>query len=267
LRSLGDGSVFSSGFIWGGVLLALSMQLSLYFLTEVQLADSILLALLLVGMPALAIAQLPLIKEAFIERVPAYWSSIGTLCALGVITCLVGMRREGPRAIGLEWISTDRLVIWTLVLTVAGLVVSFAFRNIGISLGLKESRMLRALLPETGKERGIFVLLSVAAGLGEEIAYRGYAIPVLTPVTGVAGAVLITSLVFGVMHAYQSALGIVRTMTMGVILAWGFLMSGSLLPCILAHTFIDIIAGIAIAQQLMLPEESIGEHEFARPEP
>ncbi len=160
------------------------MQLSLYFLTEVQLADSILLALLLVGMPALAIAQLPLIKEAFIERVPAYWSSIGTLCALGVITCLVGMRREGPRAIGLEWISTDRLVIWTLVLTVAGLVVSFAFRNIGISLGLKESRMLRALLPETGKERGIFVLLSVAAGLGEEIAYRGYAIPVLTPVCG-----------------------------------------------------------------------------------
>ena len=127
--------------------------------------------------------------------------------------------------------------------------------------------MLRALLPETGKERGIFVLLSVAAGLGEEIAYRGYAIPVLTPVTGVAGAVLITSLVFGVMHAYQSALGIVRTMTMGVILAWGFLMSGSLLPCILAHTFINIIAGIAIAQQLMLPEESIGEHDLARPEP
>ena len=257
MRSLEDGPALSSGLILGGVLLALGMQLSLYFLTEIQLADSITLALLLVGMPVLAIAQIPLIQEALLERLPAYWSSIGTLCALAVIICLVGMRREGPAAIGLQWISFGNLVGWGFALTIAGLVVSFAFRGVGASLGLKESRVLRALLPETAKERGVFALLSVAAGFGEEVAYRGYAIPVLTPITGVGGAVLITSLVFGGMHAYQGLFGIIRTMTMGVILAGGFLVSGSVLPCILAHTLIDIIAGIAIGQHLMLPEESI----------
>ena len=237
------------------------MQLFLYFLTEIRLTDSIMLALLLVGMPVLAIAQIPLIQAALLERLPVYWSSIGTLCALAVIICLVGMRREGPAAIGLQWISLGNLVGWGLALTIAGLVVSFAFRGVGASLGLKESRVLRALLPETVKERGVFALLSVAAGFGEEVAYRGYAIPVLTPITGVGGAVLITSLVFGGMHAYQGLLGIIRTMTMGVILAGGLLVSGSVLPCILAHTLIDIIAGIAIGQHLMLPEESISTED------
>ncbi|MCH2652993.1 MAG: hypothetical protein MK117_00545, partial [Gemmatimonadetes bacterium] len=58
-----DSPVLSSSLILGGVLLALSMQLSLYLLTEIQLADSIMLALLLVGLPVLAIAQIPLIQE------------------------------------------------------------------------------------------------------------------------------------------------------------------------------------------------------------
>ena len=86
------------------MLLALSIQLSLYFFTETRLADSIMLALLLVGIPVLAIAQLPLMEQALIERLPAYWSSIGTLCALALVTCLVGMRSEGPVAVGLKWI-------------------------------------------------------------------------------------------------------------------------------------------------------------------
>ena len=110
------------------------MQLSLYLLTEIQLADSIMLALLLVGLPVLAIAQIPLMNEVLLERLPAYWSSIGTLCALAVVTCLVGMRSEGPVAIGLQWISLGNLVAWGLTLTIAGLVVSFAFRGVGASL-------------------------------------------------------------------------------------------------------------------------------------
>ena len=152
------------------MLLALSIQLSLYFFTETRLADSIMLALLLVGIPVLAIAQLPLVEQALIERLPAYWSSIGTLCALALVTCLVGMRNEGPVAVGLQWISLGNLVTWGIALTIAGLAVSFAFRWVGTALKLKESRVLRALLPETAQERGVFTLLSISAGFGEEVA-------------------------------------------------------------------------------------------------
>ena len=53
---------------------------------------------------------------------------------------------------------------------------------------------------------------------------------------------------------------------MGAVLAWGFLASGSLIPSIIAHTAIDVIAGIMIAERLMLPESRSGVHEPTSPE-
>ena len=91
----------------------------------------------------------------------------------------------------------------------------------------------------------------MAAGAGEEVAYRGYAITVLGPVLGVAGAVAVTSVVFGVVHGYQGALGVLRTGVMGAVLALGFIWSGSLLPAIIAHTLIDLIAGVALGERLL----------------
>jgi membrane protease YdiL (CAAX protease family) len=140
------------------------------------------------------------------------------------------------------------------------------FRQIGLVLSVQESPILRALLPRSTGERSLFGLLSIAAGVGEEVAYRGYAIPVLAPLVGPAGAVAVTSAVFGVLHTYQGALGIGRTATMGAVLAWGFLASGSLIPSIIAHTAIDVIAGIMIAERLMLPESRSGVHEPTSPE-
>jgi len=42
------------------------------------------------------------------------------------------------------------------------------------------------------------------------------------------------------------------------VLAGGFVMSGSLVPAILAHTAIDLIAGIAIGDWLLSPEPASG---------
>jgi len=95
--------------------------------------------------------------------------------------------------------------------------------------------------------------LSLAAGLGEETAYRGYLITVLAPLTGLAGAAVLSSAVFGVLHVYQGWLGIPRTALLGGLLAWGFLASGSLWPAIVAHTVIDLIAGIALGERLAGP--------------
>ena len=60
------------------------------------------------------------------------------------------------------------------------------------------------------------------------------------------------------LHVYQGTLGIFRTAVMGATLAGGFLLSGSLLPAIIAHTAIDLLAGILIADKLLLPLNSHG---------
>jgi len=108
-------------------------------------------------------------------------------------------------------------------------------------------------------------VLSVAAGFGEEFAYRGYAITVLVPVLGVPGAVVLTSAVFGVLHGYQGALGIFRTGVMGAMLAWGFLSSGSLWPPIVAHTMIDLVAGLWLGERLLSPERPPGVRDADTP--
>lgn len=222
------------------------------------LADTILLSVLLVAVPALALAQVPLAAGLRVERLPAYWGSLATLWLLGTAAWLVGTRDGGSAAIGLvplPWLSA---AAWTGGLTLGAMVIILIFREIAERAGADESPLLRELMPRTREEKRVFALLSVAAGVGEEIAYRGYAIPVLAPLVGVGGAAALTSVVFGALHGYQGWLGTARTAAMGGFLAWGFLASGSLWPAIAAHTAIDLVAGIVLGEKLLSPARSVG---------
>ncbi|MDH3206380.1 MAG: CPBP family intramembrane metalloprotease [Gemmatimonadota bacterium] len=251
------------------VVLFWVVLLMLTYVAGLSLLDGVLLAVLLVAVPGLSVAQLPLIEDAPLERLPAYWSSIATLWLLGTAGWFVGTREGGAGAIGLVRTPWVPLALWTVGLTLGGLLTILVFRQIGVVAGIGESPMLRQLLPRTHEERHAFGVLSVAAGFGEEIAYRGYAIPVLGPLLGVSGAAVLTSVVFGVLHGYQGALGILRTGAMGGMLAWGFLSSGSLWPPIIAHTLIDLVAGLWLGDKLLSPEHapSVSEPDISPLEP
>lgn len=213
----------------------------------VDLLDGILLVLLLVLMPAFSLAQRSTLDGVPFDRLSAYWSSIVALAVLGATCWLVGTREGGPGAIGLVPMPFVELVAWSVGLAVTGVLVMLAFRVVGGWAGIPETSVLARLLPRTGREKRVFGLLSVAAGVGEEIAYRGYAIPILATLVGVPWGVAITSAVFGMLHTYQGALGMVRTAAMGVVLAGGFLISGSLLPVIVGHALVDVLGGLVIA--------------------
>lgn len=240
--------------MWTGALLFWVVQLTLLFGAGLALPDTIVLAVLLVAIPAFALAQLPLVADTPIERLPAYWGSIATLWLIGTTCWLAGTRDAGPAAIGAVWPGLGPLVGWSVGLTMAGLATMLVFRWLTTVTGARESQMLRELLPRSPQERGVFALLSVAAGVGEEVAYRGYAIPLLATIMGVPAAAVLTSVVFGILHGYQGLLGTVRTTLMGGILAWGFLASGSLLPAIVAHTLIDLVAGLLLGEWLLPPQ-------------
>lgn len=219
--------------------------------------DALLVATLLGVVPLFALAQLPLVGELRVERLPAYWSSIGTIGLLGAACWLVGAR-QGPAALGLVPMALPGLLAWSAGLTAIGLAIILVFRRLSIALGLEDAALLRELLPRTARERRVFALLSATAGFGEELAYRGYAIGALSPLLSPPGAAALTSAVFGVVHCYQGPLGVVRTGLMGGALAWGFLASGSLWPAIVAHTLIDVLAGIVLGERLLSPRAPNG---------
>jgi membrane protease YdiL (CAAX protease family) len=221
-------------------------------------ADAATLGLVLVLVPILGVAQVRMLGDLEIQRLPVYLSSFVTLVLLGGLCAMVGWRRGGPDGLGFSAMSWLDFGTWTAGLTLAGLGILFVFRRALRALGLEEAEVVGALIPRTLQERFAFVGLSMAAGMGEEIAYRGYAIAALAPATGTAGAAVITTVVFGVLHAYQGPQGMVRAGLLGGLLAWGLLVGGSLWPPIVAHALLDILAGIFLADRLVVRREPGG---------
>jgi len=211
------------------------------------------LTLLLELLPAMAVAQLPLVdEEAPLPRVPVYLSSAFLILLMGSGAWVVGRAELGPAVMGLDPVPLALLAPWALGLTVGALLLLGLSLGLRRLLGLEETPLLAQLLPRTGREKGVFVVLSMAAGWGEEMAYRGFLIPALALVLGgVWPAALLSSAVFGLLHAYQGLLGMVRTALLGFVLAGSLVLSGSLWPAIVAHAILDVVAGVFLGEVLV----------------
>ena len=149
------------------------------------------------------------------------------------------------------------------ILTAAGVAICYGFRALGDRRGWEETEVVRAIIPATSGERDLFTILSITAGVCEEIVYRGFLPLFLMPWFGdrYLLAVLPVTAVFGILHAYQSAHGMVRTAAMGLVLAAGVAWTGSLLPSILAHAALNLLIGLVLADSLLEP----GERKERRP--
>jgi hypothetical protein len=101
----------------------------------------------------------------------------------------------------------------------------------------------QALAPHTPAEAKTFALLSVSAGVWEEIVYRGFMLWFATMWIGLWPAAVATSLLFGVAHVYLGKKQIPRTAAAGLLFAVLAIATGSLLPGIVLHAFTDLFSG------------------------
>jgi membrane protease YdiL (CAAX protease family) len=109
------------------------------------------------------------------------------------------------------------------------------------------------MLPRTDEEAAHFRVLSVTAGICEEIVYRGYLIWYLAAFIGPWPAALAAGVLFGALHLYQSAPGIVRTGVVGVVMGLLYVGSGSLLWPMILHAAVDLNGG-AIGRRVTVAE-------------
>lgn len=98
-------------------------------------------------------------------------------------------------------------------------------------------------LPKTRQELDWFYLLSFAAGVCEEILYRGYLIWYFALWVGSVPALFASSIAFGVAHSYQGATNIPRTAFVGLWMGVMYLVSGSLWIPMLTHFIVDVMGG------------------------
>lgn len=110
---------------------------------------------------------------------------------------------------------------------------------------------LRRVIPSTAGEWAWFVPVAFSAGICEEFLYRGYALTTIANVSGhVWLGVVLSTLAFGLAHAYQGWRGIVGTSVLGLLFALLYLTFSSLYPCMLAHVLQDLIGGASISRRL-----------------
>ena len=101
-----------------------------------------------------------------------------------------------------------------------------------------------ALVPTNPREKAAFVGLALTAGVMEEYVFRGYALFCLREVTGSTPlAVTLATAGFGLGHAYQGWRAVLRTALGGAILVVPVLVTGSLLPSVIAHVAMDLTQG------------------------
>lgn len=207
-------------------------------------------------LPVLGLAQLSMADDSEpLPRVSVYLTSGALILVIGWLGFIIGRREVGKEFMGLGEIGFGPLLFWTVVATVTIHMLLLAFFFGRRALGIRESAILGQLLPENPQERFLFGLLSLSAGIGEELAFRGFAIPALTLVTGSEwGGALLSSCAFGLLHGYQGWLGVFRTGLMGLFLAGSFILSGSLWPAIIAHAILDLVSGLVLGRTLL--EES-----------
>jgi uncharacterized protein len=218
---------------------------------ELPTAARLLAVVLVAVLPVVSLEQGRAMREVDIERVPRsalYLSSSLTLWLLAGLTALAAwLSGFSLETLGLLLLPPLPLLAWTLGLTAGGIAVIAASRG----LRLRETPLVHHILPETRGEKLAFVGVSVTAGVCEEVVFRGFLIPVLAVATGsVAVAALASSAVFGLLHGYQGAVGVVRTALLGLLLALPLLATGSIVPAILAHFLIDLLVGVWLAPWL-----------------
>ena len=110
----------------------------------------------------------------------------------------------------------------------------------------KAFRTLQFMLPVATAERRLWCLVSVTAGVCEELVFRGYLIRFFhgqldgALSLSLTAAWLLSSLAFGFGHVYQGAAGIVSTTIGGLLLGLLAILTGNLILPILLHVLLDL---------------------------
>jgi len=166
------------------------------------------------------------------------------LCFIGAVLIFARMRAPvRPWQLGLRTTRVGPAIGWT-ALTLAALIgFSIAWsalldrqeaENLPESLGVQESTV--ALVATA-------VLVTVLAPIAEELLFRAYVFPALRNWRGTIPAVVITGLLFGLLHVLSAPVyALVPLALFGSFLCVLYLKTKSLYPCIALHSINNSIA-------------------------
>lgn len=202
-------------------------------------------AFILGVMPLQAIFSRRKLQTLRPTRMRAYASTISGLTLMGAVTLGVDWF-SGRTGIDAAWhlLPFKKLSIWTLLTLLCCATVWLGGMLLRKVWQQAADEVVTLLLPRTTRERWVFVAVSFVAGTVEEYVMRGFCLLILAQATGsMPLALTLVTVGFAVAHGYQGVSATVRTGMLGAVLAVPVVVTGTLLPSIVAHAGTDLLAG------------------------
>ena len=189
-------------------------------------------------------------KGEKVERTEMYNSTmIGHWCLFAVALALWAYSGRAWSDLGFG-LNLDASFAVAVVLALAGIVALYGQRRHFLGSGQAGRDKFRdqvgdldIFLPRNGNELGRFYGLSLTAGIVEEVLWRGFMIWYLSLFMPIWAAAVISSIGFGVAHAYQGVKNLPQITLVGAVFALLFVLSGSVWLPMIMHAAVDMFQG------------------------
>jgi membrane protease YdiL (CAAX protease family) len=123
----------------------------------------------------------------------------------------------------------------------AGVVLGIVLARRRLKAALPFLGDVEPLLPRNGAETACIGLMSINAGVSEELFFRLVLPLLLVSLFGSAvGCFLVAAVVFGICHWYQGLAGVIGTTVLGLVLTIVYLSTGSLFIAMAVHAGLDL---------------------------
>ncbi|MFW6249521.1 MAG: CPBP family intramembrane glutamic endopeptidase [Alkalispirochaetaceae bacterium] len=139
-----------------------------------------------------------------------------------------------------------------LLATVPLLLLFLLFLRLQITPVVRIRRLLYRLLTPVVPELTpvVALLLGLAAGVGEELLFRGFLQEVLVRLVGLTPGILLGAVIFGLLHSVTPFYALYAAL-LGCFLGLLYHLSGSLVAPIIAHSLYDAVGLMLLRRRLM----------------
>lgn len=150
---------------------------------------------------------------------------------------------RGWRALGFRSFNIKRASILVAVVLIVGISINLLYEWVLTSFGVEPPPALPSQFTQTGVSLAMVTLLAVlVAPIAEETFFRGFILGGIGKRFGYGWGVVVSALLFSLAHMQPGAL--LPIFILGLLLAWLYIKTGSIWPCILTHFAYNSIAVI-----------------------
>lgn len=192
------------------------------------------------------------------------WIPVGIILVFVALTPLsmydIGIRRINMS--NMVWLNTISLGVFLVIAIVLSYqtvkyLLSEEYRR-QLAEQVKNSQQnhyektIDLLIPRSVKEKKYFFLVSLTAGICEEIVWRGamlFLLKDIFPAMHIVGCVLIASAMFGLCHFYQGINGVIKTEIAGFFFMILYLVTDSVLLGIILHFMFDVSSAFLLTEE------------------